>query len=80
MSQHNEKGSPLSLPQFFLLLAVITVVNGLLWFWLVVPADAGSPALAAMSVWGFALVAGLASVAIAAIGMAIAEKSRTLGD
>lgn len=66
----------LSLSQFSAIAALIGVVDWLLWIWLRVPSGNGSPALAAMSVWGFGFVAGVALFGIGIIGLHIASRSQ----
>jgi len=39
------------------ILITITVVGYLLWGWIAVPPEVSSPAVSAMSVWGFGIIA-----------------------
>ena len=64
----------LSNRQFFALVGTIGCVDWLVWIWMRIPPDARaiSPALELMNLWGFAVVAGLASFGVGIIGIHLA--------
>jgi hypothetical protein len=64
----------LSNRQFFALVGTIGFVDWLIWIWMRIPPDARaiSPMLELMNLWGFAVVAGLASFGIGMIGIHLA--------
>lgn len=66
----------LSLSQLIAILAIVGAANWLLWTWLRIPPGSGSSALAALSVWGFGVVALPASLLIGIVGIQIARGSR----
>lgn len=53
----------------------VTVACYLQWLWLVVPPEAGSPALSVMSQWGFFFCAGLTILGISFVGLHCLLKS-----